>query len=246
LTIKQLALYLSLLLVLLNNSACAEQFKVILTEKGHPPFSFDENSPEKGIYLDILDAISRITGDTFNVTYYPAMRKRFVFANGQTDIEPGVNPIWRQKSRDVSLYSHAFGFSTDVVFFRKNEGFKVEKINDLAGKKVVTVRGYHYPDYEQAFSDKVIIRYDTNHEQELVQFLYQANRGADAGFINKHILFYYMKRNNLLFDVGKTIDSVPVMFRFHISKKASLDKFNKTLSQLIADGTVDAIYNKYK
>lgn len=241
-----MALFWSMLLVFLTYSVSAEQLKVILTEKGHPPFSFDENSSEKGIYLDILAAISVITGDSFIITYYPAIRKRYVFANGQTDIEPGVNPIWRQKSRDVSIYSVPFGFSTDVVFFRENESFKVEKVSDLAGRKVVTVRGYHYPDYEQAFSDKVITRYDTNHELELVQFLYQANRGADAGFINKHILFFYMKRNNLRFDVGDIIDSLPVMFRFHISKKASLKKFNNALNQLIKDGTVDAIYSKYK
>jgi len=233
-------------IIVFNACVSAEQLQVILTDKGYPPFSFDKNSPVKGIFLDLLDEVSIITGDVFVINYYPALRKRLIFANGEADIEPGVNPVWRQKSKGVSLYSLPFGFSTDVVFFRTNERFKVEQVDDLVGKKVVTVRGYHYPDYEQAFKDNLITRYDTNHESQLIQFLYQSNRGADAGFINKHILLYYMKKNNVVFDVGNIIGSVPVMFRFHLSKKASLARFNKALSQLIKNGTVDAIYKKYQ
>ncbi len=240
---------LSLLVVMftiVSTLASAEQLKVILSENGYSPFSFTKNSPERGIFLDILDQISKITGDDFVINYYPAMRKRFVFAHGEADIEPGVNPVWRPNSSEVSLYSIPFGFATDVVFFRKDEAIDVETINDLTGKKVVTVRGYQYPSYEKAFDNHTIIRHDMNHELQLMRFLLQKNRGADAGFINKYILLYNMKEQNMVFDIGNVIGSVPIMFRFHISKKEALQRFNKALEQLTKDGTIDAIYKKYQ
>ena len=230
---------------LLNLFVSAEQFNVILPQEGHAPYSFVKNSPVRGIFLDILDEISIITQDTYIANYYPAARTMMVFGQGEADIEPGVNPNWRQKWHDISLYSVPFGFSTDVVFFRKGETITVDTVDDLTEKHIVTIRGYIYPTYQQAFSDNIIYRYDVNHELQLMKFLLKANRGADAGFINRNILLFYMKEYNMEFDIGNIIDQVPVMFRFHRNKKYALEKFNKALTRLVENGTVAAIFKKY-
>ena len=78
-----------------------------------------------------------------------------------------------------------------------------------------------------------------------MKFLLKANRGADAGFINRNILLFYMKEYNMEFDIGNIIDQVPVMFRFHRNKKYALEKFNKALTRLVENGTVAAIFKKY-
>lgn len=243
---KNIVCYFFVIFSLSAVTASAEELTVLLYEKGIPPFSFSKTSNDKGIYLDILEEISKITGDKFILNYYPSKRKRLIFETGKMHIEPGVNPAWREKWKDISVYSIPFGTFTDVIFFRKGEKFNVTSAVDLKGKKIVTVKSFYYPGYEQSFENKTINRYDLDNELQLIRFLYSKERDADAGFINKDILLYYMKEYNMKFDIGNKIGEVPVMFRFHISKKHVVEKFNKALKTLINNGTVDVIFKKYQ
>lgn len=243
---KNIACYFFVIFSLLAITASAEQLTVILYQEGYPPYSFSETSKKKGIYLEILEEISKITGDNFIAKYYPSKRKRLEFETGKIHIEPGVNPDWREKWKDISVYSIPFSVFTDVIFFREGEKFNVTNAVDLNEKIIVTVRGYHYPRYERAFKNKTINRFDLNHEFQLMKFLLSKNRDADAGFINKDILMYYMNEHNMIFDIGNIIGEVPVMFRFHISKKHVVERFDKALKTLIKNGTVEAVFKKYQ
>ena len=238
--------YCFVLLLLFPIISSAEVLTVILYSNGYPPYSFPEASPHKGIYLDILAEVSKITGDEFIPTYYPAKRKLKVFESGQMHIEPGVNPNWRKPWKEISAYSIPFDIFTDVIFYRKNEEFTVKNTSDLKGKKILTVRGYHYPGYEEKFRSKTITRYDTNNELQMMRFLSAKNRDGDAGFINRDILKYYMNEHNMEFDIGDSISEVPVMFRFHINKQHVLERFNNALTTLMSNGTVESIFKKYQ
>jgi len=238
--------YCFVLLLLFPIASSAEVLTVILYSNGYPPYSFPAANPDKGIYLDILEEVSKITGDEFIPAYYPAKRKLKVFESGQMHIEPGVNPNWRKPWKDISVYSIPFGTFTDVIFFRKGEEFTAKNVSDLKGKKVLTVRGYRYPGYEEKFSNDTITRYDTNNELQMLKFLSATNRDADAGFINKDILMYYMNEHNMKFDIGDSIAEVPAMFRFHITKKHVIERFNSALTSLIDSGTVESIFKKYQ
>ena len=238
--------YCFVLLLLFPVVSSAEVLTVILYSNGYPPYSFPEASPDKGIYLDILEEVSKITGDKFIPAYYPAKRKLKAFESGQMHIEPGVNPNWRKPWKDISVYSIPFGIFTDVIFFKQGKPLKSSKPHDLKGKKILTVRGYHYPTYESAFQNKTIIRYDTNNEFQMMKFLSAKNRDADAGFINKDILMYYMNKHNMEFNIGNSIAEVPVMFRFHIGKEHTIKNFNQALKTLISNGTVESIFKKYQ
>ncbi|OUS40656.1 hypothetical protein A9R00_04885 [Oleispira antarctica] len=238
--------YCFILLLLFPIMSSAEVLTVVLYSNGYPPYSFPETSPYKGIYLDVLAEISKLTGDEFIPAYYPAKRKLKVFESGQMHIEPGVNPSWRKPWKEISAYSIPFGTFTDVIFFKKGKQLHAIKPQDLKGKKILTVRGYHYPNYENEFQNKNIIRYDTNNELQMIRFLHAQNRDADAGFINQDILMYYMNQNKMEFDIGDPISEAPAMFRFHISKKHVIERFNNALTILMKNGTIESIFKKYQ
>ncbi|MBL4798614.1 MAG: transporter substrate-binding domain-containing protein [Oleispira sp.] len=234
------------ILLLLPTIAPAEELTVILYTNGYPPYSFPKESPYKGIYLDILEEVANITGDKFVAKYYPAKRKLKAFESGLMHIEPGVNPAWRKSWKDISVYSIPFGVFTDVIFFKKGNQFSPVGPNDLKGKKILTVRGYRYPIYESNFQNNSIIRYDINNEFQMMNFLFSKNRDADAGFINKDILRYYMNESKMKFHIGDPIGEVPVTFRFHINKKHVIKRFNSALTSLINNGTIESIIKKYQ
>jgi len=72
----------------------AEQFKVGIIN--HPPYQMTDSEQFTGIYIDIFHEISKETGDTFIFKFFPVARLKVQFTNGQVDIEPGINPSWRQ------------------------------------------------------------------------------------------------------------------------------------------------------
>jgi len=80
----------------------------------------------------------------------------------------------------------------------------------------------------------------------MIRFLHAQNRDADAGFINQDILMYYMNQNKMEFDIGDPISEVPAMFRFHISKKHVIERFNNALTILMKNGTIESIFKKYQ
>lgn len=243
--IRQLYFYCSLIILMAPVSR-AETLNVGLLKSGNPPFAFPKGGKDTGIYVDLLFEIAKITGDDFKLLYLPKKRTLKAFENGEIDIEPGVNPAWRKEWSHLSRYSIPFISYTDVLVFRPNEHFSVSGVNDLFGKKVATVRGYFYPGYEDEFRSGKIHRFNVNHEFQLLKFLSLKQRGADAAFINSKVLHYYMKVNNVAFDIGDTIGNVPVMFRFHKDKEGVLLRFNKALTVLIKNGTLEKILNKYK
>ncbi len=227
-------------------SAHCDTFNVGLLKSGHPPFSFPASHHQKGIYVDILQQITLITGDKFIINYYPNKRLIKSFNDGLIHIEPGVSPLWRTQWKDISRYSIAFTQYTDVTVFRKNELFKINSAADLMDKGVATVKSYYYPGFQNAFNSGKIKRYSLNHELQLLKFLSKKQRGADVGFINEYVLMYYIKKEGFSFDIGNSIGNVPIMFRFHVDNSSSINRFNKALETLINNGSVSAIIEKYK
>ena len=86
-------LYLFLFLCAFNSQGAT--YTVIAYNPPNPPYSFP--GPErKGVFKDIFTHIGQITGDQFELIPVPVARGLNEFDRGRIDIEPGVNPKWRQ------------------------------------------------------------------------------------------------------------------------------------------------------
>ena len=235
-----------LLLLSICRFALADTFVVALYEKGSPPLFFEENSSKTGIYKDILTLIGSTTGDQFEYKHYPARRAMKLFDSAGVDIEPGINPEWRNGAEIKGFYTIPFAEANDVLVFRKNEVKKISKPSDLAGERVGTVNGFIYPSFVSVFSRGLVFREDVRTELQIMTML--SRKRFDQVLIRKDTAKYLIRMNpqfnNL--EVGAVISFVPIMFRLHPDKREAIERFNKAIKRLKNNREIEKIYNSYR
>lgn len=228
------------------NQALANNYTVISYAPANEPYQFAQSHQERGIFFDILQEVGKITGDTFEIKYFPVARALEMFNAGLVDIEPGINPVWRKNAKVPGLYSIAFGKSEEVIVFVPGKRFAVNKPEDLFGKKVGVVRGYQYPKYDPYFESGQIIRINNVSEELLLKQL-KAYR-VEQIFIGLPTILYKQKLHEEFreLEVGDVISSLDVMMRVHPSKAELLPRLNRAIQTLIETGRMAQIYAHYQ
>ncbi|MBB5017175.1 polar amino acid transport system substrate-binding protein [Chitinivorax tropicus] len=223
----------------------ATDFVVGLPEKDIPPFSFSQGGQLAGIYRDLFDRLNALTGDTYRYVHIPAMRLMRAFEQGQIDIEPGVNPSWRDGQHVESIYSVHFARTTDVLLIR-NGVLKPTSLSQLSGATIGTVRGFVYPGLEASFNNRHFNRDESSDEFQLLLKL-AANR-YDYAVVNRSIADYWLHNRPAAapWRVGLVVGEADVMLRMQPKHKAALGRINAALTKLRQSGEIEAIYQKYQ
>lgn len=111
---KRLALLIAgMITVSWLNTAAAQTLNVGTAE--WRPWQIVENGQLKGITTDLLQELSRRTGLAMNIQWLPHKRVMMAFETGTIDMEPTVNPVWRETSRATSVYTQPFYVTGDIV-----------------------------------------------------------------------------------------------------------------------------------
>lgn len=209
----------------------------------YPPMMIEQG--RAGIYQDILDELGKLTGDTFNVQYYPYPRIGLLFNGGQLDIEPGVYPGWVQDQPIPGIFSLPFGKIVDVIVFASGRSFPVTGPEDLRGKSVGLVRGYSYPDLRALIEAGQIERRNALNEAQLLDML--AKSRFDQAVVNKAIAQYSLATvaEYKRLEIGNVMNSFDVSMRVHPRHEAWLDRLNAAILELKRQGVIEAIYAKY-
>jgi len=221
--------------------ARADTFKVGFYN--YPPMMIE--SGRTGIYQELLDELSRITGHRFQIQYFPYARLAKEFDLGQIDLEPGVFPGWVKQQKVPGVFSVPFGKVVDALVFAPGKHFHVSTPRDLSGRTVGLVRGYAYPDLRELFDSGAVHRSDAVSETQLMAML--AAGRMDQILINKAVAQY-----NILqvpkyrdFVVGDVLGSFDVAMRVHPSKKALLPALDDAIVAMKRSGAIAKIYAKY-
>lgn len=209
----------------------------------YPPMMIAEG--RSGIYQDIFDELAKITGDRFDIEYYPYPRIGLLFNEGKLDIEPGVYPGWVQNQATPGLFSAPFGQVVDVLVFAPNKAFPVQQPEDLRGKSVGMVRGYAYPELMPLIASGQLDRRNALNEQQLLSML--AKSRFDQIIVNKAIAQYYRLKEveYRLLEIGDVISSYDVSMRVHPKREAWLDRLGAAIIQLKQQGVIEKIYARY-
>jgi ABC-type amino acid transport substrate-binding protein len=56
---------------------------------------------------------------------------------------------------------------------------------------------------------------------------------------------YYKKKNKWDLEFGPVIDSRPMKFRFHVSKKDAMERFDLALEKIIKNGVLQKLIDNY-
>jgi len=251
---KNIAMWIASLLLTSESAAkeyidhpdiAVSPLRVVLVDKGLPPFYFKEDAAERGIYIEILEAARKHTGDTFEYIYVPQNRKYLLFESGKVDIEPGVDPSIRRQWEAVSYYSASFMTVDDVLVFGEGKAAPYQGTESLHGKRLGGILGYRYPWFDEAFKAGQMKRDDSPDELTILKKIHMDR--VDVGVMYRTIFHYHKKTNpDLSVEVGDAIESRPMMFRFHVAKKDAAERMSRAISIMLKDGTIDSILSKYK
>ncbi len=223
------------------SGAQADTFKVGFYN--YPPMMIEKG--KSGIYQDILDELSKTTGHTFQIQYFPYPRLARQFDIGEIDLEPGVFPGWVKQQRVPGLFSVPFGKVVDVLLFAPGKQFPVNTPRDLSGKTLGLVKGYAYPDLREMFDSGTVHRADALSEMQLLAML--TGGRIDQILINKAVAQFTIrevpKYSELV--LGDVLGSFDVSMRVHPSKKALLPKLDEAIVAMKRSGAINRIYAKY-
>ena len=105
-----------------------------------PPFDFAENGEPKGYSIDLINLIGEKTGLEFefvNGYTWPELLEKF--KAGEIDIMPAIYMDEQRKSYIAFTDSY---FSQPSVIVVREDRADIEKLADLAGKKLAVIAGY--------------------------------------------------------------------------------------------------------
>ncbi len=224
----------------------ADNFRVMLHTGSFPPYFFEKDDPRSGIIKDLFDTFSKETGDTFEYIRVPFKRAQYQFDKGVIDIEPMANPVWRTSASVPGLYSIPLALSEEILLFNIDKAIPVESPDDLVGKTIGGVMGYHYPVYGPYFDNGRIKLHLLPSENKLIQLLLAGR--LDQALMNK-VYAQYQIKTRFLDDklvISKPCSVLDMRIRFHPSKRNAIPRFNKAIRKFLADGTIDRIYARYR
>lgn len=239
---KYMVKVLILSLIFVISTAQGETIKVGFYS--YPPMMIEQG--KSGIYQDILNEVSKISGIKFDIKYYPYARVAYLFNLGAIDIEPGVFPGWVQNQKVPGVFSVPFGMIKDVLVFGTGKKIKVSKVTDLKGKTIGLVRGYSYPNLKKMIEAKELTRIDGVDEAQLLEMLSYGR--FDQILISKAVAQYNIHENEKYrkFEVGDELGNYEITLRIHPDKKEILEKVNAALLKMLKAGTISKIYLKYR
>ena len=225
-------------LAIIQNVNADKLLVVGLYNEGLQPFSFEPGNPKKGIYLEILDEVMKITGDKYQVQYFPYARIAKTFSQGKIDIDPGNSSSWiTEEAKAFSIFSTPFWHYREALFSGTDNSD-----NDIRGKIVGTIRGYHYTGDISVASLGYIPHQSTNEKNQFKMLV-----GGRYDYILSGVVIakYLSKVNGFTVKAIKNFDPTPLSFRLHSSQKDLQVRINKALDILLKDGTINRIVGKY-
>ena len=238
-------LIVSLTVGLSAKPALAETLKCAAAE--WRPWQIVDNGQLKGITPDILHELGKRTGTTMNIRWMPHKRVMIAFEKGIIDMEPTVNPAWRETSRTVSVYTNPFYTTRDIILIRKELRFQASSVRDFYGMTLGCGLGYYYPEgFQKAFEEGHIFREDNPvSEKNLAKLLLKRIDGIIVDMIQAR---YIMKKRGI--DPGEFFRAYAfkpsqLCMRLHHNRKDLLPILNHALESMQADGTIDRLVARH-
>ncbi len=221
-----------------------EKVYTIVSDNSFSPFeSYDDKSGEYvGIDMDIMAAIAEDQGikyNMMNVGFDPALAK---VQAGQADgVIAGMTITDERKLK----FDFSEGYFEDGQIMVVAENSTISGIEDLKGKTVASKNGTMGAQYAKDNKEKygyTLKAFEGSNEQ------YQAiiNGNCDACFEDYTVIGDAIKNGVKLKTVGEKIN--PSQYGFAVKKGQNaelLEKFNKGLANIKANGIYDKILEKY-
>ena len=223
-----------------------EKDYVIATDKGFSPFEFqDADGNIVGIDMDILAAIAEDQGFTYDLQYIGWDAAIAACQAGQANGMIAGASITDERKESGWIFSEGYYDATQGMAVAKDSA--ITGFADLAGKKVAVKNGTMSNQYAESIKNEYgfeVVTFQTSPD------MYQAVMGGqvEACLDDTPILKYNIKTGELDMKFVEGTENEPAQYGFAIFDAANqelVEKFNKGLENIKANGTYDEIIAKY-
>ena len=239
---KIFAVLLAALVLALGTAGLAEDATLVVgTNAEFAPFEFigDDGQPA-GIDIDLINAIGEKIGMAIQIENMSFDALIPALASGKIEATISGMTITEDRKQSV-LFSDPYYQASQKIIVK--EGSAVAGEADLAGKKIGVQLGTTGDLYvTEKFTDATVDRYDKGIDavQDLV------NGRLDAVVIDEEPANVFVSQAQGLIVLEDRLSDEAYGIALPLGQDELLAKINQALSDLKADGTVDAIYEKYK
>jgi polar amino acid transport system substrate-binding protein len=233
------------LFVLIFLPTIAQAEKVVFATTEWPPYAFTKDGQPSGINVEIVVELCKRLGIDSEIRVLPWQRALDYVEKGKVDAIFALR-YTEERAKFVYYPSESLPVEKTVVMSPKGSGMKVNKIDDLKGKKIGVVRGYSYsPEFDNYQEAKKTICDDDN---QLVKILgkkrIELAAGADEGSIK-----YLCKKDGIEVETLYVLNEAKgyIAFSKAIGERAKIlgDKFSEALKKLKEEGFIEKVQSKY-
>lgn len=239
---KIFAVLLAALVLALGVAGFAEDTTLVVGINAEfAPFEYigDDGQPA-GIDIDLINAIGEKIGMTIQIENMSFDALIPALASGK--IEAAISGITITEERKQSvLFSDPYYQASQKIIVK--EGSAIAGEADLAGKKIGVQLGTTGDLYvTDTFTDATVERYDKGIDavQDLV------NGRLDAVVIDEEPANVFVSQAQGLVILADRLSDEAYGIAMPLGQDELMAKINQALGELKADGTLDAIYAKYK
>lgn len=241
---KQCLLCLMMVLsgLFFTSGARAEALVVGVMSADRPPYFWkDKTGGYKGLFVDVLDELTKETDIHFSYKALPKARLRLYMVAGKIDVEMGIAKEWRQKKEELatSVYSIPFMESKEV-YVTHSSSEKVDSANDVPlGDKFCGILGFSMP--KGSIGKK---RQDFLCETQLIKMI--DKRRCDYTVMPYDIYRYLIRGANYSVAASAPISTHAMRVRLHKRNEWLLPRINAALKRIKQSGVLASLLKKYE
>lgn len=210
------------------------------TNQSMPMLRMDGTVPAEGLLKDIGEALAGRLGLSAAFVPLPSKRAGPALASGAADLLCYVKPGWLD---DKVLWTHPFLSGAGIIAAHPAAP-AVTMLRELKDEPLGTVLGYRYPVLDEAFMQPIRRRDVSDATTNLRRLALGRLRYA----VTDRAALDYFLRDNPASGLREAIE----VERYQLGCALSPDKapllapLNRAIDRMQADGTLEALYNRYR
>jgi len=218
----------------------------VATDKNFPPYTYlNDQDKAVGIHYDIVDAAMKNMGQDYQLESYPWARIVDTTDKAQVDFSFS----WAGKPARFEKYLMIGPLHRGRNVFAvlsSNTSISYDKLEDLKGLKIGTVRGYSY---HTAFDGADYLTKDNSNTDNSALIKKLISGRVDIIIGDENVLNAEKNKLGLSTEITylpKAVKEVDRYAAFPKTNPEKAKKFAKALEAIKADGTYEAILAKYR
>jgi polar amino acid transport system substrate-binding protein len=214
---------------------------VIAIDNANPPFMYQQAGQAQGLYSLLVQAVFKRAGVDIEVRAMPWKRALRLAENGKV----GIGGIYRTAPRlDIFDYSQPLFEETLLVYVRKGTAIRFEQIDDLYGKRVGVIRGWSYTAaFDDALKSGRILASQSGSDEANFKMLASGRLDAVIAIeqAGQRLIQRLQLGNVQALARPLSINPTYLVFGKKAQQQALLQRFDQTLLEMRADGSLDAV-----